>query len=212
MRAAASAAAAEAIQVALQPIQQSFAFFQQREEKRSLPPIQKPPFAAVHTALQLLPSRTQEDLQPFYLALRAADTVDNEQQAVAAVEPLLRFCLDHPAATAQDLKQQEQLLSASSQVNPFINLLSGNPTNFLQLLGAASTQAAQQASQGPSVASQTTSTNTPCFKCGLNGHLASNCTRALNRDGQPIGPGQLKFAPSSWRTTYNFDGNGFKRK
>ena len=204
MRAAASAAAQEAIQVALGPIQQSFAFLQQREQERALPPIQKGPFAATYEALRLLPDSAQDSLQPFYLALRAADTVDSEQQAVSALEPLTRFCLDHPAATAQDLKHQVQLLSASNQVNPFLGLLTGNQGNLLQLLGAANSQP-PQAPQTPAAAK--------CYKCGRLGHFGNDCTHTVDITGQPILPGQgLKFAPASWLNTFGFNSDGRKRK
>ena len=204
MRAAASAAAQEAIQVALGPIQQSFAFLQQREQERALPPIQKGPFAATYEALRQLPDSAQDSLQPFYLALRAADTVDSDQQAVAALEPLTRFCLDHPAATAQDLKQQVQLLSASNQVNPFLGLLTGNQGNLIQLLqGAANSQPAQ---------APVTSAATTCYKCGRQGHFGSACPHALDINGQPVAPGQLKFAPASWRNNFGFGPDGRKRQ
>ena len=193
--------------MALQPIQQSFAFLQQREQERALPPIQKAPFAATYEALRLLPERAQDSLQPFYLALRAADTVDSEQQAVAALEPLTRFCLDHPEATAQDLRQQVQLLSASSQVNPLLSLLQGNQGGLLQLLGCAGAAASQ-----PPHRPAETSAHTLCYKCGRHGHLASACANASDINGQPVAAGRLKFAPASWRESFNFGVDGRKRQ
>lgn len=201
VQAAAGAAAAEAIQAALQPIQQSFAALQQREQERSLPAVRKPAFAAVLASLQLLPGPVQNSLQPFYLALRAADSVDSDEQAATLLEPLVRFCVDHPGATAADLRQQVQLQSAGAQLNPLLGLLSGNGS-LLSLLSG------QQAASSVHTVSPATS----CFKCGLTGHLASSCNRTVDKDGKPVAAGQLKFAPASWKSTYHFGPDGFKQK
>ena len=138
-------AAAEAVPAVIVPLQQSIVAFQQREQERSLPPVQKPAFAAVLASLQLLPGPTQDLLQPFYQALRAADSVDSEEQAIRALQPLVQYCLEHPAASTAELRQHSQLLTAGGQLHlqPLLSglLAAGNPS-LLPLLSAVQPAAA----------------------------------------------------------------------
>ena len=192
----------EAVEAAIQPLQQSFAALHQREQERSLPAIQRPAFAAVFSSLRLLPEAVQEQLQPFYLALRAADSVDSEERAIGSLESLTRFCLEHPAASAHDLRQQVQLYAAGSHVNPLLGLLANNQS-LLSLIA--------QPQQPPRTAA-TPSSNALCYKCGNKGHLAGSCTASRDKLGDPVEFGQLKFAPESWKNAYGFTQDGFKRK
>ena len=155
----------------LQPRQQSFAAFQPREEERSLPPVQKPAFAAVLASLQLLGPSVQGQLQPLFLALLAADTLGSDEQAVRALQPLVQLCLDHPGASATELKQEVQLHSAKGQLHPLLSGLLGatNPP-LLSLLSGA-----QSAGPRPSYPSTGAgaSSSWSCYKCGCTGHLAT---------------------------------------
>lgn len=90
---------AEAVQSALQPKLQTIAAWQQQQQQQSLPPLRKPTFIAVQSALQQLPTAIQEHLQPFYRALRQADSIEPEEQALKAVHVVIKFASDNPNAS-----------------------------------------------------------------------------------------------------------------
>ena len=184
---------------ALGPIQQAFTDFKQREQERSLPPIQTPAFAAVHAALRLLPAATQTGLQPFYLALRAADSAGTEGLAFQTLEQLVQFCVDRPGATAHELQQQVQLQAAQQQVNPLLGLLSGNPALGSGLL--SSLLGTQPSSQQP--AASPAASGLECYRCGYKGHLANGCAADRDRDGYPIVGRRLKYATPSWASAHS---------
>ena len=105
--------------------------------------MQKPAFADVLASLQLLPGPTRDLLQPFYEALRAADGVDSEEQAVRALQPLVQYWLEHPTASTAELRQHSQLLTVQLQLQPLLSglLAAGNPS-LLPLLSAVQPAAA----------------------------------------------------------------------
>ena len=191
------AATAEAVQAAIVPLQQSWADFQKKQQEQALPALRKPYFAAVHSALQLLPSQAQ--LQPFYTALRAVDSIEPEDQCLQALQPLAKYCLDHPQASAQDIQQQAQLAVVGS--NPFLSsILSASAQPALQpvlsLLAAGQSIPAQRPAT-----SVPFSTKARCFRCGHPGHYASHCTQAIGIDNKVIEHGKLKFGPPDFLKT-----------
>ena len=181
VRAATAEAAATAVQSAIQPFQQSLQVLQQQQQERSLPPVRKPAFSAVLSALQLLPASAQPHLQPFCLALRAADTLDTEEQSVQALQSLTRYCIDNPQASASDLQQQAKLSVVNSA--PFLaSLLSSSAQPFLSLLAASQTATPQQ----PPSAGHSSSVT--CYRCGKQGHYSSACRETTNVGGDPLNP------------------------
>ena len=132
--------------------------------------------------------------------------MENEQQSIAALEPLLRFCLDNPSATAQDLRHRVQQLSAGSGVSPIISLLAGNNPDLLQLI------AASQNSHTPVAASAPQESRLRCYRCNRIGHTAPVCTEKFDTNGALIVHGQIKFAPDPWKAHYGFNAHGHKAK
>ena len=172
----------------------------QRERERELPPIRLPAFAAVHSCLRLLPAQAQPNLQPLYQGLRAADSLDDADRAVSALEPVVRFCLDNPASSSSDLKQQAQLHAAGgagSFLAAQLGLL-GN-SGFLSLLQPGQSQQPQSL---PSQARQAAGgqwSELPCFKCGRSGHFYQGCREAFDINGRAVREGALEFASQSFK-------------